>query len=230
MSPIVVPNTDPNLTTLDDVRTFMQKGGTTQETDQDALIATLIPQASRVIQRYTRIIAPAETGAKTFTWRGRGLLSINPWFLRSVSSLQMDTDTGSPTTLDPSSYSLQPKPSEDGVYTHIRLLGSQMVESNLELLDSSYSTTLQREVTVTGDWGYTTVPDDVRHWANVTVVEWIRKDVSAFSTGFDSNEDRLDRPEEIPFAAKRGLRQYVREATPRLPALATPRSRPAEAI
>lgn len=219
-----------DLTTLASVRQFMQKGTVSQETGQDPLITALIPRASRAIQRYTRIIAPAETTAHTVLWRGRGLISINPWFLRTVTTLQMDTDTSSPTTLAASEYSLQPKPAEDGVYTHIRLLGSQPVESNLELLDITYSQTLQREVTITGDWGYPAVPADVEHWANVTIVEWIRKDVSAYSTAFDANEDRLDRPEELPRAVKAGLRQYRREEAPRLPALAAPKSRGGEAI
>jgi hypothetical protein len=105
------------------------------------------------------------------------------------------------TPLTSGSYTLEPDPAEDGVYTHLRFPGSQLYESNLELLDTSYANALQQKVKVTGDWGYATVPEDVKHWANVTVVEWIRKDVSAFSTAFDANEDRLDRPEEIPFAA-----------------------------
>jgi hypothetical protein len=223
-----------DLTDLTTVREFMQKGSTGQETEQDQLITDLIPRASRTIQRYTRIIAPAESSvAHTFTYRGRGMLSLSPWFCRTVTSVVMAGDVAGLSTaaaLASGSYTLEPDPAEDGVYTHLRFPGSQLYESNLELLDTSYANALQQKVKVTGDWGYSGVPADVKHWATVTVVEWIRKDVSAFSTAFDANEDRLDRPEEIPFAAKRGLRQYRRDDAAKLPTLAAPRSRAAEGI
>jgi hypothetical protein len=220
-----------NLTDLATVRDYMQKGGAGQQTGQDQTILDLIPRASRAIQRYTRTFAPAETNVTyIFTWRERGLLSLNPWFVRNVTAVSLGSDTSSPQALVSADWALRPKPSEDGVYTHLKIAGSNLYESNLELLDMTYANAVELEVAVTGDWGYVAVPEDVRHWASVTVVEWIRKDVSAFSTQFDANEDRLDRPEELPRAVKVGLRDYRRDDTPKLPVLSPPRSRPAEAI
>lgn len=222
-----------DLTDLATVREFMQKGATGTETEQDALITDVITRASRVIQRtYTRIFVPAETNAShTFVWRGRGWLSLSPWYARSVTAVQLDPDLSSPTNLSAGDWSIEPDPAEDGVYTHLRFPGQTFTGySNLELQDDLVESSYYRRVRLTGDWGYTAVPDDVKHWATVTVVEWIRKDVSAFSTAFDPNEDRLDRPEAIPYAAQRGLLAYKRDDVPPPPVLAAPRSRPAQAI
>lgn len=220
-----------NLTTVGAVRQFMQKTG--EDEEQDALITELIPKASRAIQRYTRVFLP-ETASKTFTYRGRGMLSLSPYFCRNVTAVAMAGDTASLGTVTPlaaGGYSLEPDPAEDGVYTHIRFPGSQLFESNLELLDVSYANAIQQKVRVTGDWGYVAVPEDVEHWANVTIREWIMDDVSAYAAGAgDPNIDRLDRPEDIPFKVKRGLRQYRRDDAAALPTLAAPKPRAAEGI
>jgi hypothetical protein len=63
-------------------------------------------------------------------------------------------------------------------------------------------------VTVTGTWGFPAVPEDVKHWCKVTVAEWMRKDVSAFTTTFNIDAQRFDVPSELPAAAKAGLAHY----------------------
>jgi hypothetical protein len=51
------------------------------------------------------------------------------------------------TPLTSGSYTLEPDPAEDGVYTHLRFVGSGYVESNLELLDTHVRERIQQKVT-----------------------------------------------------------------------------------
>lgn len=207
MSPIVVPNTDPNLTTLEEVRQFMQKGGAGEETEQDDLITALIPQASQAIQRFTRIIAPAEDGAtKTFTWRSGGCLSFDPWFCRSVTSIAFDGGSAITTGL-----TLEPVSSEDAVFRSLDMSAYVVDASNLELQDPVFVRSLKRSVAVIGDWGYAAIPEDVTFWANVTIREWIATEVSAFTSGFDATSDRFVRGRALPEGVIEGLKPWARD-------------------
>lgn len=194
-----------DLTTLANVRAFIQKPS--GSTEQDTVISSLITSASDVINANIARFLPAESAAaKTFVWRG-GPLCLHPYFLRSASSVVTDTESGvtisgTSTTVSSSDYRLRASPpSNAGVYRWLRFP------------NDSYGTYggVEREVTVTGDWGfasYATLPGDVVHWATVTVATWLRRDVSAFSTTLRLEEDRLERPDILPTAVVRGLAHY----------------------
>ncbi len=183
------------LTTLADVREFLQKQGT--DTTQDGVIQHLITRASETINRQVGVFLPAETDVdKTFVWRG-GPLALQPYFARDVTAVSLDSDRTSPLALEESGWRLRPKPPRDGVYRWLTF--------------PSYAAPFdgEREVTVTGDWGFETVPWDVAHWTIVTVATWLRRDVSAFSTTLRLDEDRLERPDALPSAVMRGLARYM---------------------
>jgi hypothetical protein len=192
-----------NLTTLEAVRAFMQKGAT--DTAQDDLIEALIPAASRVIMQWTgREFAPATASAtRKFAYRGGGFLDLAPYDLRSISSAQVDTNTTSATTLAATTdYAFSPLNSQDGVYTALTF-------PSLTVFDRPGQDSY-REISITGAWGFAEVPADVQHWCNVTIVMWLRDDVSAFSSGFDANTDRFVRAGSLPDAVKAGLAVYRR--------------------
>jgi hypothetical protein len=71
-----------------------------------------------------------------------------------------------------------------------------------------------REITITGNWGFASIPADVEHWAIITVVTWLRRDVSVFERTFDLAEDRVERPRELPSAVIQGLGHYRRPPMP----------------
>lgn len=183
-----------DLTTLASVRTFLQKE--TGDTGQDSELSTLITAASTLINTHVAYFTAEAATAKTFVWRG-GPLSLHPYFLRTASSVVMDPDETTSTTLSTSDYRLRPKPPRLGAYRWLTLPG--------QTLTPGY----EREITITGDWGLSSIPADVAHWTNVAVAIWLRRDVSAFSTTLRLEEDRLERPDKLPTAVSAGLARYA---------------------
>jgi hypothetical protein len=56
------------------------------------------------------------------------------------------------------------------------------------------------------------VPPNVEQAAIITVATWLRRDVSAFSTTFDLDEQKVERPEALPSAVTRMLAPYKAHA------------------
>lgn len=188
------------LTTLTAMRQFLQKQG--GERTQDDVLQALITAASAEIQRRTRIIRPAETDvSRPFILpEDSRWLDLNPYFLRGTPTLvERDTDTDSPVELASTDYAVDPLPSDHGVYTHLRL---------------ARRSSKRRQVTVTGDWGYLSVPPDVEMWCQVTVNHWLKAEVSAFTRGFDVDAGRFTSPQALPEAVLDGLKDYRRTAVP----------------
>jgi hypothetical protein len=194
-----------DLTTREAVRDFLQK--TDEETAQDEIIDALISAASAEIQRHTRIFKPhtsSGTEAKTFAW-SMGTLDLSPYFARSVTALSIGG-----TAQDPGTWTLRPRTSHDGAYTHLKIPGSEVVHPLIRLADATYLDSLEQTVVVTGTWGYAEVPDDVEHWCKVTVNHWLKAEVTAFTRGFDAEAGRFTSPRALPDAAIDGLRPYAR--------------------
>jgi hypothetical protein len=186
---------------LDDVRAFLQKPE--RDTEQDEEIEALISAVGPVIGDFCeREFEDAGTKdiARTFEYTGGGYLSLAPYDLREVTGLRIDVDEASPTVLGSEEFRL-PAPLRDGVATYLRLA---------PYLVHSRSRWQQRLVEVTGKWGFATVPLPVKQAAITTVATWLRRDVSAFSTTFNVDEARLERPEVLPAAVVRMLNPYKR--------------------
>jgi hypothetical protein len=191
-----------SLVSVADVRNFIQKPDADQQ--QDAIIGRLIEQASEAIMTWTeREFAPAgQPGvSRQFYYCGNGVLNLTPYDVQTVTAVKIDTVGGAGgTTLAGTDYRLYPTPAKDGVYNWLRLSPA--------IVGNPSTTFAQREVTVTGTWGFPAVPDDVKHWTAVTVATWLRKDVQAFSTTFNIDEQQLERPEALPSAVRAGLYRY----------------------
>lgn len=192
-----------DLCTISDVRDFMQKP--TVDVNQDQVVGSLITAASVEIMRVTgREFAPEVTAAaRDFEWCWGELLSFGSYDLQTLTSVQIDADEPSPTTLTSEEYRLFPYPARDGVYTALRLAPYS---------PRGNSQWAARIVRVTGDWGWPSIPEPVRNACVVTVATWLRRDVSAFSSVFNVDEGLIERPAALPEQANRMLSPYERQA------------------
>lgn len=191
-----------DLTSLSDVRLFLQKPDA--DTGQDTIISALITRASDAIMRYTqREFAPAASStARTFLSDNRGYVSLAPYDVRAVSQIRLDTDTSNPVTLTTDEYRLRPLPAVHGVYTFL-LLNPLSGRPNTRFAE--------RTVEITATWGFATVPEDVEHACILTVVEWLRDDVSAFTTAYEGEDNPPNSPvSSIPQDARAVLTPYMR--------------------
>lgn len=190
-----------DLTTRAAVRSFLQKPAA--DVEQDAEIDRLITEASALIRRrFEREFAPTVTDAtRKFVYEGDGLLDLAPFDLRNLTTIRVDTEGASPTTLTTDQFRLYPRHKRDGVWTHARL--------SLPLGGSVFG---EREVEVRGDWGFPVVPADVAGACIKTVAIWLRRDVAAFERTFSIEEDRLERPRSLPSAVESALGHYARSA------------------
>lgn len=190
------------LVSIADVRAFLQKQD--PDTEQDAILSRLIETASKAVMTYTeREFAPIATNTqRLFYYRGSGVLNLAPYDLQSATTpvIQIDSANGSGgTILGTDEYLLYPRPAKDGVYNWLRLN---------PFASSPSSRFLDREVAITGSWGWPSIPDDVKHWTAVTVADWFREKVAAFGTFFNQETERIEIPEMLPAAARAGLNHY----------------------
>ena len=185
-----------DLTTLAACKAYLDLGSTVR----DAVVSSAITRASRALTVHCQREFVATDGqARTFRWAG-GALDLAPYDLRAVTAITVGTDVpASQVVLTTDDWRLRPKPAADGVY--------QMVElSTADPTGNGWPT--DREVTITGDWGFAAVPVDVEHWTIVTVATWLRQTFAPFVE--DTQESLIPEPANLPWSAKAGLRHYRR--------------------
>lgn len=161
-----------DLTTLASVREFLRISDSSQ-TDMDANLESLITSASYAIKRYTgRQFSDAGTpaSAKVFDYYGGGFLHFAPYDLQTLTSVQIDTDGDTPTTLtQDDDFFLKPVDKRDGAWEGMQLRGlSPSVRTTQDYRPS-------REVTVTGVWGMPSVPTEVALATKMLVGWWYRQ-------------------------------------------------------
>lgn len=163
-----------DLCTLADVRAALEIP--TADTARDALISSLITQASEAIMNEVdREFAPA-SASLTRRFRVDGLtLNLAPYDLRTVATLTLNPESTSPQVLNATSdYQPLPIGSPTGTFTSVRFSG---------LLNSLYASQTVFSFgyalcDIAGAWGFTAVPPDVNRACVITVGAWLRKDVS----------------------------------------------------
>jgi hypothetical protein len=169
-----------DLTTLEAVRRHQQRTDTTNTT-QDDLVNDMITVASDLIMGFTqREFAPTTTAAaRKYRYDGHGVLNLAPDDLRSVTSIQIDTDTSSPTTLDSTQYKLWPTRTKHGVYSHIHLVGITVPSVTTQTYP------VYRQVTVTGNWGWSSIPDAVERACILLVMDLLSRTSDWRNADFD---------------------------------------------
>lgn len=165
-----------DLTTLAEVRAFMRLSDSSQ-TDMDSELTALITQTSSAIKRYTmREFAPQTAAgvARKFRYYGGGALwfsSEGPYDAAAVTAVTIDSETSSPVTLTADSdYFLFPRNAHNGVYEGMELRGLSPAGRS-----SAVDYRPWRQVTVTGTWGFASVPADVNLAAQMQVAYLYRQ-------------------------------------------------------
>ena len=200
----------PDLCSLADVRAFLQKPSS--DTAQDAIIGQLISRASLAIMRYTErefiSSTPGSSGSpvtRTFEFelQRQGWVDLSPYDAQSgtITSVILDPDISTPRTLTSAEWRAAPVPAADGVTTALRVI---------PLAFGGYHRFKDRQIQVSAQWGFPTVPVDVVHAAVTTTSVWLCREVSAFSTTFRLDEDRVERPESLPSHVRAALSPYRR--------------------
>ena len=177
-----------DLCSLSDVRAFLELP--TSDTSRDSLISNTITPISDAIMRFTqREFAPATTSAaRVFRFDvGSLLVDLAPYDLRTVSSVVLHAETSSPLTLTASSqYQLHPITARDAVYTSVRLA------SNIATMYQSDSGRFfgYAQMTITGAWGFASVPSDVKQAAIISVASAVRRDIHELDIGNSLSDPR----------------------------------------
>lgn len=185
-----------NLCTLSDVREYLQKPAA--DTSQDDVLEELIARASYLINQWTRRMFTPKTTAATKSFEANGVfVNLTPYDVRTVTAVTIDVGAGAVAVAEGfTGYRLGPVSQPNGVYNYLRLASNETSDG------------MPAIVTVTGDWGFPSVPADVRHACVVTVGLWARREVQAFSSTFNLDEGRTERPEALPSAVQALLRHY----------------------
>lgn len=185
-----------DLCTLAQVREFLQKPAA--DTAQDSVIAATIARASAlIIDECQREFAPrTTTESRDFAWYG-GWVNLAPYDAANIDTVIADPDGDSPITV--TDWQAWPLPSRHGVIT-------DLIVPTLTPPDGAAPIVIR----VTGDWGFPAVPDAVQHACVLTVATHLRRDVAAFTTTFNLDENRVERPMSLPSAAWSALQPYRR--------------------
>lgn len=186
-----------DLVTLAEAREFCNATDA-EHTESNAQLTALIMSASRLVNVYTGREFHAISGSqtRTFAYTGGGKLLLNERSLRSVTSITIDTDGDTPTTLTANEdYYLLPRGGDrDGVYTSIQLVG---FEPNSKPW---------RELEIAGTWGYSSVPKDV-HTATLFIIKHWYQNISPSGGSFDDASDNFG-ISDMPTTARRMLNNY----------------------
>lgn len=192
-------NTD--LTTLAAVRTLLQMTGGV--TEQDDIIGSLITRMSSTISRHCqREFAPAVSAASRTVELDRcaSLQSLAPFDCRAATAVVLDTGMATEQTLATTQWQLALHDPSNQVWQALRLC------------NVSIPSTGGRTLTVTGDWGYESVPAHVEQACILAVVSTLRQDVQAFGGPLQPNSfgDGVNDDQALPPGVRGLLAPEVR--------------------
>lgn len=205
--PLIITGNASDLCTLADVRAAEE--APSPDTSRDGLISSLITAASAaIIDEVDREFAPATNGLTRRFPVDSWTLSLAPYDLRAATLVVLSPESSSPTTLSPTTdYELRPPSAPSGIYTSIRFSGYL---GNLLTSDTAFRMG-HSIVDITGNWGFPAIPENVRRACVLTVLAWIRRDISALglSNEFDT---QVQQPTAfgIPYEARRLLTPFKR--------------------
>lgn len=167
------------LVTLEEMENHLKLGNQVRkvtESDKQELRDLILAVSNRCEEITSHRFAVETAVAKTFRYDGDVVMDMHPWDLRVLSSIQIDTD-GSSLALDPAQYRLEPRNTPHGVYTHVDMEPyTPARNSNLNWWGGGNdqfigigTLAFGRQVTVTGDWGWTTIPYSIKQGVKVLV-------------------------------------------------------------
>lgn len=154
-------STNVNLFTIQELKNHLRSIKPT-DTSKDAHLELLAQTVSDAAAAHTNHRwALEDATAKTFRYdESDGFLDLAPWDLRSIDTVQVDTDI-SPVTLDASQFRKEPRNAPHGVYSHLDLyLGAGAASTSF--WSDQQPGWAGREVRVTGSWGWETIPPSLK--------------------------------------------------------------------
>lgn len=192
-----------DLCSLADVRAAEE--APSPDTTRDALIQTLITAASdAIMDEVDREFAPATTAATRRFRVDSNAVSLAPYDLRTVTTLTLNPESSTPTVLAAGTdYELLPVGSPSGTYTSLRL-------SEYTVLTTETAFRMGHAlIDIAGAWGFSSVPNVVNRACVLTVLSWIRRDISALGLS-NEFEQGVAQPAAfgIPYEARRLLAPY----------------------
>lgn len=163
----------PDFLTLDEYKSFM--GIQANDTRKDAQVTALIPSVMRAVSTYTGrnfVIAAGTPTPRQFTYEGEWIIDIDD----AVTVTAVSTDYGVPGqtyTLDTNQWTAMPQDDSEVLY-YLLLHGGPYFGVSPEMgfernLDQYQFTGKRPLITVTADWGWPSIPDDVKLAAALTL-------------------------------------------------------------
>ncbi len=186
-----------SLVSLEEVKGFLQANPNTED---EELLETFITAVTRSFRNHThREFEATETAEeRRFAHPGGIYLNIAPYDLRSVVEVRTGVEGGNPSTLTATDYALRPLPARDAVYQWLKLAADPG----------------ECEVTIKGEWGFPSVPEDVKNLAKTQIALWLRRDIQAYERTFNIDAGFFERPEALSSAVRGGLGDYKRLVLP----------------
>lgn len=178
----------------------------TQEVEQDSVIANMITEASRaIIHHCGREFAPAVTAVtRSYAFDSWTCLAAfnSPWDLRTATTVTVDVGQSTEKVLTATQYQLALADDEYGTYGGIEFDGSL-----------SGTKWRKRRLTVVGNWGFSTIPEDVRSACVLTVLAALRGEILSFGGPIQPNSIGVGANDPIAFPpGVRGLLTPFRRA------------------
>lgn len=226
------------LTSIANARLYVLRDA--NDATQDDMLTLLINAYTGAVFAYTRREWLPETNgdSRKFTFTGGGFLSLEPFELRNLTSITMYTDmpTADQRVLVAGTSTVQgefrlhpPNRTAEGTYQWITLPQSAYGVSSFgspAYYNNPYpygpvgrTAPLDFEVTVVGDWGVGTVPDDVE-LAVLIAIKDAYENPSGYASGiegglsFTESQDAITGPESrarnLPIEARALLTPYKR--------------------
>ena len=164
--------TDGWLVELAEVRQAMEMRSENVALDEQ--IQRLIPVATREVQKFARREF-VTTDDETRRFRlDRRLVDLAPYDLRSATTITLDPD-GTAVELTTNDWIGQPSHIQYGVWQYLKLSDFIVIQTG------TYITFGFNEIEIEGDWGFPTVPPDVKEAAIVAIRSWVRRDTSTYA-------------------------------------------------
>lgn len=171
---VVDEHAPPPLVSLCEPGEVAQAFGITQANKQPLLEAVCSSVGGAIQQRYRREFVPTTAQTRLFVVGADGLADLDPYDLRVATTVTLDP-AGSATVLAATQYRLEPRTSRTGTYTRMRLGSSVSLGLSTTSGEFGYD-----EIQILGDWGFASIPDDVRRAAIITAGSWMDRAVSSF--------------------------------------------------
>lgn len=196
------PTTTPALCTLSEVRDWLGKPG--GDRDQDQVIEAVILRASRAILTYLGrevVVNGSNPQTRVYPVAGHAYTRVVP-----VGDM-----ASTPTAVlilgeDGSTVSTLTVASDVQVWPLVRWPWEPV--THLRLRDSAGTLDARYQLSVTGSWGWPSVPEDVTQAAVMTAGSWVRRYVQAFTTSYSPEVVEEGVPESIPGAARALLHPF----------------------